>query len=249
MILITWCAWTYHIIFNSWSCVLVIWWFWYTTLLVQGASCSFFSRHSIHTWPYFTWFSVLLLLLVFYLSVYITVRFIIHSFECTTYITLLLSHVHIIVSSFRVCTCWSISDGPWFFSIRAWGDQRATVRRNPGKLLSVSLKFLVLCILAFCLIVMTQCQNYIFCISVLLCFQSCIQTKIIVDVCLLCENETSDCLLYMCARIWLLYYSVRYSRKRFPSSWHLLAIVTYPYSVFWEARRDIVLLVWEPGLF
>jgi len=32
-------------------------------------------------------------------------------------------------------------------------------------------------------------------------------------------NETSGCLLYMCARIWLLYYSVRYSRKRFSSSW------------------------------
>jgi len=25
--------------------------------------------------------------------------------------------------------------------------------------------------------------------------------------------------LYMCARIWLVYYSVRYSRERFSSSW------------------------------
>jgi len=25
--------------------------------------------------------------------------------------------------------------------------------------------------------------------------------------------------LYMCARIWLIYYSVRYSRERFSSSW------------------------------
>jgi len=29
----------------------------------------------------------------------------------------------------------------------------------------------------------------------------------------------SDCLLNMCARIWLLYYSVRYSWERCPSSW------------------------------
>ena len=50
----------------------------------------------------------------------------------------LLSHFHIIVSSSRVCTCWSSSDRPWFFSIRAWGDWRATVRRNPGRLPGVS---------------------------------------------------------------------------------------------------------------
>ena len=37
----------------------------------------------------------------------------------------LLSHFHIIASSSLVCTCWSASNGPWFFSIRAWGDWRA----------------------------------------------------------------------------------------------------------------------------
>ena len=50
------------------------------TLLIEGASCSLYTCHSMHTWPYFTWYSILLLSLVFYLSVYITIRFIIHSF-------------------------------------------------------------------------------------------------------------------------------------------------------------------------
>ena len=35
----------------------------------------------------------------------------------------------------------------------------------------------------------------------LLCFKSNIQTKTIVDICLLCENETYGCLLHMCAWI------------------------------------------------
>jgi len=47
--------------------------------------------------------------------------------------------------------CWSTFDGPWFFSIRAWGDRRVTVWRNPGRLFGVSPKFFVICILAFCL--------------------------------------------------------------------------------------------------
>jgi len=105
-----------------------------------------------------------------FLSIYITVRVIIYSFQYSTYIAPLLLHFHIIVSSFRVCTCWSASDRSWFFSIRAWGDRWATVRRNLGRLPGVSLKFLVLCILAFYLVMMTPNQNCIFCISTLLCF-------------------------------------------------------------------------------
>jgi len=38
--------------------------------------------------------------------------------------------------------------------------------------------------------------------------------------------------------IWLIYYIVRYSWKRFPFCKYLLATVTYPYSVFWEAGRE-----------
>ena len=158
-------------------------------LLIQGASYSLYTCHSIHIWTYFTWSSVLLLPLVFYLSVYINIKFIIHLFQCSTYIVPLLSHFHISVFSFHVCICWSASDGPWFFSIRAWGDRRATVRRNPGRLPGMSLKFFILCFLAFCLVMMSRCQNCIFFISVLLYFQSCIQTKTIVDECLLCEMK------------------------------------------------------------
>ena len=56
-------------------------------------------------------------------------------------------------------------------------------------------------------------------ISTLLCFKSYIQTKTIIDVYLLCENETSGCLMLHGARIWLIYYNVKYSWKRFFSSW------------------------------
>jgi len=49
IILTTWCSWTCHVILNLWSCVLVIWWLLYMTLLVQGASCSLYTSHSIHT--------------------------------------------------------------------------------------------------------------------------------------------------------------------------------------------------------
>ena len=55
------------------------------TLLIQDASCSLYICHSIHTWSYFTRSNVLLVSLVSYLSVYITVRFSIHSFQCSTY--------------------------------------------------------------------------------------------------------------------------------------------------------------------
>ena len=72
-------------------------------------------------------------------------------------------------------------------------------------------------------------------ISTLLCFQSCIHTKTIVDVHLLCEMKFLVFYLYMCARIWLLYYSVRYSLRDFPLRVYLLAIVTHLYFVFLEA--------------
>jgi len=130
----------------------------------------------------------------------------------------LLSHFHIIVTSSRVCTCWSVSDGSWFFSIRAWGDWRATVQRNSGRLPGVSPTSLVVCILIFCLVMMSRCQN---CIFVYICFVICQILYPDKDYCRCMSfmwNEISGCLLYMCARIWLLYYSVRYSRERFFSS-------------------------------
>ena len=65
------------------------------------------------------------------------------SFQCSSYISHLLSRFHFMFSSFHVCTCLSASDGPWFFTIRVWGNWQATVRRNPGRLPCVSPKFLV----------------------------------------------------------------------------------------------------------
>jgi len=89
--------------FNLWSCVLVILWLCYTILLIQGALSSLYSCYSIHTRPFFTWSIVLLFSLVFYLSVYITVRFIIPSFQYSTCIALLLSHIHFCVFSLFMC--------------------------------------------------------------------------------------------------------------------------------------------------
>jgi len=211
------------------------------TLLVQGASCSIYTCHSIHTWSYFTWSSVLLLLLVSYLSVYITVRFIIYSFPVLYLYYPLLSHFHIIVSFSRMCTCWFASNGPWFFSIRAWGDRRATIRRNPGRLLGVSLTFLISCILAFCLVMMSRCQNCIFFIPTLLCFKSCSQIKTIVDVYLLCENEISGYLfVYMCENLAHLL-----QRKVFTGEISLFV------SIWWPSSRTRIPYfgnrVWHPG--
>ena len=132
---------------------------------------------------------------------------------------LLLSHFYIIVFSSRVCTCWSAFDRPWFFSIRAWGDLRATVRRNPGRLPGVSPTFLVLCILVFCLGMMSRCQNCIFFYFFFVIFQILYPDKNYCRCMSFMWNEIFGCLLYICARIWLHYYSVRYSRKRFSSSW------------------------------
>ena len=132
------------------------------TLLVQGASYSLYTCHSIHTWPYFTWSSVLLLSLISYLSVYITIRFIIHSFQCSNYITFYF-HISILLFSLLVCALtgslltdldFSASeleetDEPLFEGIQE--DYQAWVWH-----------FFVLCILAFCLVMMSRCQSCIF---------------------------------------------------------------------------------------
>ena len=77
----------------------------------------------------------------------------------------------------------------------------------------------LLCILAFCLVMTTQCQIISF-VFLSYYFLSLVSRQFYcIDVCLVCENETSDYFLYMCARIWLLYYNLRYSRKSFLSLW------------------------------
>ena len=78
------------------TCDLETWSLWYTTLLVPGASCS------LYTCPYYIRSSVLLLSLISYLSVYITVWFINHSFQCSAYIVLY-SHIFILLFSLLVC--------------------------------------------------------------------------------------------------------------------------------------------------
>jgi len=156
------------------------------TLLVQGDSYSLYTCHSIHTWPYFTRSIVLLLALVSYLSVYTAVRFIIHWFQYSNYIPFtfiflyycfLFSCVHLLVCFWRT----------FIFSVRARGDWRATVRRNPGRLPGMSPTFLVLVFWHFVLLWCPDAKIVSFFISTLLCFESYIQTRTIVDVCLLCE--------------------------------------------------------------
>jgi len=120
--------------FNLWSCILVILWLCYTTLLVQGASCPLYSSHNTHARPYYTWSIVLLFSLVLYLSVCITVRYIILSFQCTTYIASLFSHFHFMVLSFRVCTCWSCSDGPWFFQHQSLRKPASHYTKEPREI-------------------------------------------------------------------------------------------------------------------
>jgi len=218
----TWCSWTCHIVLNSWSCVPVTWWLWYMTLLIQGASCSLYTYHSIHTWPYFTWSCVPLFSLVSYLSVYITVRFIIHSFQCSTYIVLYF-HIFILLLPLLVCalagpllTDLDISaseleetDESLFEGTKE--DYQAWVRR-----------FLSYVFLHFVLLWCPDAKIVSSFISALLCSKSCIQIKTIVDVCLLCEMKH---LVVFCTCVWefasfricLLYYSIRYSRERFSS--------------------------------
>ena len=186
-------------------------------LLFQGASCSLCTCHSIHTWPYFTW-------LFCYSHWYLICQLILPSDlwfidSSALFILPLLSYFHIIITSSRVCTCWSASDGLWFFSIRAWVDRRATVWRNPGRLWGVSLTFLISCILAFCLVMMSWCQN---CIFFYFCFAMFPILYPYKDYCRCMSfmwHETSGCLfVYVCENLAHLLQR-KYSLKRFSSSW------------------------------
>ena len=157
----------------------------------------------------------------------------------------LLSNFHIIVSSSRVCTCWSASDGPWFFSMRARGDWQATIRRNLEDYQAWVWHFLSYVFWHFPLLWCLDAKIVSSFISAFLCLQSCIQTKTIVDVYLLYENETSGCLLYMCTRIWLIYYSIRYSRERFPSSWVFAGHRYVPlFHILGAGRDSLSSLIW-----
>jgi len=71
------------------------------------------------------------------------------------------------------------------------------------------------------------------------------------------DDIIDDSVFHICVFISALNFKCRY--VCYPArNWQLkvfmkeislfVAIITYPYSVFWEARRDIVLLVSEPGL-
>ena len=159
--------------------------------------------HYIHVIVYMTLFhlSVLLLSLVSYLSVYITVRFMIHWFQCSTYIALYF-HISILLFPLLVCALTGPlltdldfsaaeleeTDEPLFEGTQE--DYQAWVR-----------SFLFLCILAFCLVIMTRCQNCIFCFFVFVIFLILYpDNSYCIDVCLVCENETSVCLLYLCVR-------------------------------------------------
>ena len=105
-----------------WSCDMMIMIY---DITHQGASCSLYTCHSIHIWSYFTWSSVLLLSLVSYLSVYIIVRFIIHWFQCSTYIYCPFAFTFSYYCFLFSCVhFWSTSDGPWLFSITAQGDYK-----------------------------------------------------------------------------------------------------------------------------
>ena len=160
IILTTWCSWTYHIVLNLWSYDLVTWWLWYIN------SSRVLHAHYIHVIVYIH--HLISHDLVFcYSHWYFICQFVLPSNSLFNHssallITPFLSHFYIIVSFSCVCTCWSTSDGPWFFSIRARGDWWATIRRNPGRLSDVSPKFLILCILVFCLVMMTRCL-FLFC--------------------------------------------------------------------------------------
>ena len=103
-----------------------------------------------------------------------------------------------------------------------------------GRLPGMSSKFLVLAYFGILSCYDDSMSNLNFCIFVLLFSLSCI------DVYLICENEISGYFLYMCTKIWLLYYSVRYSQRDFSLCGYLLAIVTYLYSVF--GKRGIPIL-------
>ena len=132
---------------------------------------------------------VLLLSLVSYLSVYTIVRFIIHSFQCSTYITLYF-HIFILLLPLLVCAFagplltdldFSASeleetDESLFEGTQE--DYQAWVRR-----------FLSYVFWHFVLLWYPDAKIVSSFTSALLYFKSCIRIKTIVDVCLLCEMK------------------------------------------------------------
>ena len=207
-------------------------------LFVQGASCSFYTCHSIHTWPYFASSCVLLLSLVFYLLVYITVRFIIHSFQCSTYITLYF-HIFILLFSLLVCALAGSLLTDLAFSTSELEETNELLFEGTQEDYQVWVRsFLSYVFWHFVLLCCPDAKILSTFISGLLYFQSCIQTKTIVDVYLLCENEIYGYrFVYVCENL-----APLLQRKVFTEEISLFV------SIYWPSSRTRILYFEKRGV-
>jgi len=113
----------------------------------------------------------------------------IHWFQCSTYIALYF-HIFILLFPLLVCALAGplLRDLDFSASVLEETDEPLFEGTQEDYQAWVWVSYLR--ILVFCLVMMSQCQNYIFFfISALLYFKSWIQTKTIVDVCLLCKMK------------------------------------------------------------